>query len=420
MPSRLYISISLLLCFSSCSPIPRKDEMQMIQIVDRLGMNETINEKEKIQRYATTDFLSPQPFQKVVRVYQHQESQPVKMIITTYHESGMIKEYLEVKGHRANGLYQEFHDNGRLKIQAHVMEGIADLTEAAKMSFIFDGECKVYNDQGRQVALFHYSQGKLDKEACYYAADGSLEKKIPYRQDRIDGIAQRYDAAGQIIGATAYQEGVKEGRSFFLGNSTELPFEEFYHQGKLLQATYYGLSGQVLSKIVDGFGICSITENHRLIKEVEYRKGEEEGLVKTYYPSGRLYEVYTQINGQKHGDEWVYYDDDNRTPKLLLTWYQDELHGSQKSYYPNGNLESQREMVHNLMQGQLIAWYQRGDLMMMEEYEHHRLQRGVYYKIHSQEKVSEVEDGSGIATIFDGDGLFVQKVIYAKGEIIDE
>jgi hypothetical protein len=40
-----------------------------MQLVDRNGFAETISTKDRIEKYTKTNFLDPQPFQKVLRVY---------------------------------------------------------------------------------------------------------------------------------------------------------------------------------------------------------------------------------------------------------------------------------------------------------------------------------------------------------------
>jgi hypothetical protein len=58
--------------------------------------------------------------------------------------------------------------------------------------------------------------------------------------------------------------------------------------------------------------------------------------------------------------------------------------------------------------------------MLIEEYDHDQLMNGTYYSKATQEKVSEVQMGTGIATIFDPEGYFLQKVRYEKGTILNE
>ena len=53
--------------------------------------------------------------------------------------------------------------------------------------------------------------------------------------------------------------------------------------------------------------------------------------------------------------------------------------------------------------------------MMIEEYEQDILVRGEYYDKEEKVPVSTVEEGEGLATLFDAEGNFVQKVHYLHG-----
>lgn len=411
----------LIVFLASCSN--QKEDpnpIAMIQIVDRMGMNETIKSKEKLKTFAEVDYEKPQPYEKVTRVLAKQGLTPQKSIITTYHDNGYLKEYLEAVSHRAHGLYKEFYPNGNIKIFGHIIEGIADLTEAAKNSYIFDGVCQIFYPNGKLQATIIYQKGKLQGESTYYHANGKIEKKIPYNQDQIDGVVYLYDLEENIIGFTEYQCGTKHGKLEYLGDKLIAPFEEWYELGLLKNGDYFNFKRELISQIVGGYGVQSIYENGKLSKEIEYQKGIPEGTVKTYYPSSRLKSIYSIQNGLKHGEEWVYYDNELSTPKLFLTWYEDQLHGSQKSWYEDGSLESQKEMVKNKKQGSLIAWYQTGGVMLIEDYDAGKLIEGAYFTKGSKEKISSVTHGKGIATIYDKNGFFIHKIRYEKGEIISE
>ena len=83
--------------------------------------------------------------------------------------------------------------------------------------------------------------------------------------------------------------------------------------------------------------------------------------------------------------------------------------------YESGTLESQREMHDNKKHGLFFAWFQEGDLMLMEEYENDLLIKGSYYKKWEKKPISKIENGSGLATIFDKEGKFLKKITYEKG-----
>ena len=422
MKLTLQISLVLLiyLCTSCNTSYEKDDTLSMIQIVDRSGTQETINQKEKLKRFENINFCDPQPYQKVTRVLSKNTKHQQKSVITTYHENGMINEYLETLAQRANGSYKEYYPNGNIKIEGTVVEGIADVSESAKASFIFDGICKVYYPDNTLMVTMQYSKGKLEGESIYYHTNGNLKKRLTYREDLLHGRAEVFDENGKILGFTEYRLGIKHGKHVYFGDTVTPPFEESYDEGLLMQGLYHDDKEQKISEIKNGFGLQVVFSCDRQKKEIEYRKGLPEGKVSTYYPSGNLQSVYFLKNAAKHGEEWIYFDNSKEIPKLFLQWYQDELHGSQKSWYENGHLESQKEMIHNQKHGQLIAWYISGEVMLIEEYELGKLKEGEYFSKNSQERVSFVKSGKGMATLYDPEGFFLHKISYDKGEIMHE
>ena len=57
--------------------------------------------------------------------------------------------------------------------------------------------------------------------------------------------------------------------------------------------------------------------------------------------------------------------------------------------------------------------------MMIEEYDGDRLVKGQYYKLGQKEPVSSIFNGTGTATLYDEEGVFLRKIHYLKGKILD-
>ncbi|MFN0065803.1 MAG: hypothetical protein ACKVOH_06170, partial [Chlamydiales bacterium] len=124
----IYLILSTTLFLTACrggDVDPSK--VATISIIDRNGLTETISAKERLNAYEKTDFLTPQPYQKVSRVYGREKNGDVRSQITSYHPNGQIKQYLEAMNNRAKGQYREWYADGQLKIEVQVIGGIADL-----------------------------------------------------------------------------------------------------------------------------------------------------------------------------------------------------------------------------------------------------------------------------------------------------
>src|SRR5262249_17266078 len=103
-----------------------------INIMDRNGLSETISAKDRLKTFESTNFLTSQPYQKVLRIFAKDKAGNSLSVITSYYPTGQIRQYLEAINGRANGRYLEWHPNGQKKLQSTVMGGVADLDEKSQ------------------------------------------------------------------------------------------------------------------------------------------------------------------------------------------------------------------------------------------------------------------------------------------------
>ena len=400
------------------------EKLTSIQVMDRNGFKETISSQDRLALYENTNFLTPQPYEKVVRMFSRDEDGKTHSKLTTYHDNGEVWQYLEVVNGRACGVYREWHDNGVLRLDVIVVEGLGDLSENAQKEWVFDGISRVWNARGQLLAEINYKKGKLQGKSLYYHPNGVVKKMIPYESDRIDGDLLHYNEQGQVIGKTPYIQGKRHGFAMFKGDRLQPPYSEEYRDDLLLNATYHDFSGKMIGKIEAGNGKQVIYVDGTLHSIREYHQGVPEGEVQLYNTRGELTTVFHTKEGMRHGAEWVYYSalgkDQEPKPRLYIEWVRDEIQGVCRTWYPNGILESEREIRNNKKQGICSAWYQDGSLMMIEEYENDLLRRGSYVKKGEKTPASTVENGEGVATLYDSEGFFIKRAVYQKGLPVDE
>jgi antitoxin component YwqK of YwqJK toxin-antitoxin module len=413
----LIITLSFLGACSSSKTIHHKGELSSIQLLDRNGFSETISLKDRLSNYRQIDFLTPQPYQKVVRVYGRVSEGKTRSKITTYHPNGHIWQYLEILNGRAHGEYKEWHSNGALKISAIVIEGTPDVSEMAQMSWLFDGICYAFDDEGHMIAEIPYSKGQLHGLSIYYYPSGQKMREIPYEKNDIQGQIHFYSESGNCLETIPYKNGLRDGTAVSYWSSDHLKSEEHYEAGRLLEARYFDKNKMLISHIEKGIGKQALFENDALKSFVEYRNGQVEGAIETFNQNGCLINLYHVTDGSKTGEEWSYYPsaDGVLHPKLYLQWDQDTLQGICKTWYENGVLESQREFHNNKRHGLSFGWFQEGDLMLMEEYENDLLIKGSYFRKWEKIPISKIESGKGTATLFDKEGRFIRKINYEKG-----
>lgn len=409
-------------------PLP----LTSVHIVDRNGFADTINNSERLEQFQQTDFFKSCPYQKVLRIYKRDTKGDVRSIITTYYPNGNIKQFLEVLNARAYGNYREWHENGQMSLSTHIIGGTPDITPTAQTSWLFDELSCVWDENGNLLAEIPYSQGFLEGEAVYYhppsakVATGRVWKKIPYSKNMVDGVAEFYQDSGELLQRSTYVQGARQGSSVRFWNVNQVAAQEEFDQGKLESGQYFDQKGQLIAEIAHGSGQKAAFSKNGIYELQEYRQGLLEGEVKLFNTQGRLKRIYHVKNQIKHGEEVEYYDypipdpkDPSQTivqPKLSFQWYDGKVQGTAKTWFSNGNLESQREMSNSMKNGILTSWYRDGNLMMIEEYEQDKLVRGDYFKQGEKIPTSQVLQGKGLATIYDADGHFVRKTSYENGK----
>lgn len=388
-----------------------------INIIDRNGITETISEKNRLKPFQSTDFLSPQPYQKVLRIFARNKKGDVHSHITSYHPNGQIKQYLEAVNNRAFGRYRQWHPNGQLKIDSTVIGGIADLNTHAETDWLFDGKNLAWDEEGHLLAEISYKKGELEGEARYFHLDGKVWKISPYSKNVLHGTEKIYLPNGTLFQTTNYVKGNKEGASLKYWNSSELAAEELYQKGLLIEGKYFDREGKIISQIHRGFGFKALFGKEFVQEFQEYKNGIHEGLVKIFDGEGKVASTYFVKNGEKDGDQTDFYK--SGLPKLRISWQEGIMQGLVKTWYENGSIESQKELVQNKKNGLSTAWYANGQLMLAEEYENEKLIKGDYFRAGEKIPVSKIENGKGIATLFDARGNFTKKITYNEGKPID-
>ncbi len=418
MKAKIRLAFILFFLAASCQRAHR-EELVLMQIQDRNGLSETISDEEKLAVHGTKNFLASQPYKKVLRLYRKEGKN--RSIITTYHPNGSIWQLLEAREMRAFGAYHEWFSDGTQKIKAQVIGGTADLSPSAQETWLFEDISEVWNEKGALIAQIAYEKGALSGISTFYYASGAVERETPYAQDRIDGEEKTFWEDGKLKSTTLYQVGYKEGKSSGFWPNGESSWEEEYEQGLLIQGKYWNTDRRVIAEVQNHAGYRALFDQRRLVRIEEIRNGVREGLVQCFDAQGQLRSSHHLKNGKKQGEEIEYYPmaGSKPQPKISLDWDQDTIHGSVKTWYATGQLESQREIYKNKKAGIACAWYRDGALMLLEEYENDQLQRGQYYKKNQSSPVSTISGGTGIATLYDSDGLFMSKITYLKGKPVD-
>ncbi|WP_246485727.1 toxin-antitoxin system YwqK family antitoxin [Chlamydiifrater phoenicopteri] len=388
-----------------------------INIIDRNGLSETISSKERLKKYAKVDFLQPQPYKQVSRMYRNKQGELVSCL-TSYHENGQLKQYLECVNNRANGRYREWFSNGKIKIKATVIGGIADLHPSAESGWLFHGSTLAYNDEGSLIASILYEKGFLEGESTYFHDNGAVWKKCSYHKGLAEGEFSIFSPSGTLIKTSSFVNGKKEGVfiRYTDSNSQKILSQEEFKNDKLLSGVYYNDEGELLSSVTEGHGLRTLYGKTTPIEVREYHEGVCQGRVEILDPkTSQLTRSYNLINDMKEGEEIIYYPN-TKTPKLLMTWHQNVLQGPVKTWYQNGSLESSKELVNNKKSGLCTFRYPNGKVMATEEYDKDLLIKGEYFRPEDKTPCSKVEKGYGTAVFFSPSGSELKKIWYQDGK----
>ncbi|EKE08051.1 MAG: hypothetical protein ACD_17C00374G0004 [uncultured bacterium] len=406
------------LLLAGCYQASIQESLSLIQIQDRNGLTETISNPERLASHKTTNFLAAQPYKKVLRVYKSEKNN--SSIITTYYPNGTLKQYLEAKKMRAHGAYREWFPNGVQKVEATVIGGTADLIDGSQDDWLFDGNNLVWDDKGNLTANIVYYKGALQGTSTYYFPSGNIQRELNYDKNQLHGLCFEYTNEGNLKGKFTYKQGVQEGESLGFFQNGALPaWIEEYKEGRLLEGMYYDVNGEIVATIHNGGGFQARYDNSLALRVIEHEVGLPKGMVKEFTPSGKILRTFFTKEGCKNGEEIEYYLTSLDRPKLSIQWKDNMIHGPVKTWYDNGQLQSEREYSFNQKSGPSLAWYRNGNLMCYEEYEKGRLWKGQYYKMQQNEPISCIHNGSGTATLFDEEGSLLRKVVYLNGRPID-
>ncbi len=407
-----FLLILTSICLSGCAAKVQKENLVCMQILDRNGLSETISSKERLEKFKNTDFLSSQPYKHVVRIYENGSEKKFSKI-TSYHPNGLIWQYLEIVNARAFGKYRQWHSNGELAIEATVIGGPAGISSLDQQQWVFDKTSKAWDEKGRIISIFTYDKGNLEGTAKYFHENGSIKKTVPFVKNEIDGQVLEFSSNNELTAKQEFKKGKKDGSAIGYWEKNSLAYLETYEGDLLSEGKYYDKTGKLIEEVHKGNGIKVVFNEASIEKLIEYQFGKPEGKVQVF-EKGQLERVFYIKNDQKTGEEIEYFLTNDKTPKISINWVEDKIQGVVKTWYPSGQLQSQKEMYQNKKNGLSSAWYQNGSLMLLEEYENDHLVKGSYYKKDEKTPVSTITNGNGIATMHDENGFFLKTIKYNK------
>jgi len=258
--------------------------------------------------------------------------------ILTYQNDHLVEiECLDGKG---NQLYKAKYADSSIYLKSFYPDGIIS-SEGLSVKDKRQGKWKFYNPLGIIKAESNYSNGSLEGIQHTYYENGQIEKEFTnsgnyilggYKEYSINGhlkMQGNYDSTGAagkwlyyykndtLSNIVFYKKGKTAGRSYSFDPTGHLKTEEFHdNEGNPIRSREYNIDGTVLAD--DNFEFGSHTFELK-------------------YPNGKL-----------------------REKKIIVDNVPD---GIQETYYPNGQMATQIEFSHNLINGHFKKWDYKGNLV---------------------------------------------------------
>jgi len=194
------------------------------------------------------------------------------------------------------------------------------------------------DEQGRKVGPWkaEYPNGRTLYEA-------------EFEEGRPIGLMIRY-----------YENGSVRARMNFDSTGRRCYTEMFYPSGKQAAVGWY------LDQQKDSvWTYFSPVDGSVRIREA-YDKGQLNGQVRRYYPSGRISEEIEWVNNVKEGKWKQYYT--NGEPRLSSHYKDDLLNGSYEVYFGNGNIKIRGEHLEGKINGTWSYFDETGKELISHEF----------------------------------------------------
>ncbi|QEC68406.1 tetratricopeptide repeat protein [Panacibacter ginsenosidivorans] len=273
------------------------------------------------------------------------------------------------------------HYNGKVYIKASYKNY---MTQGKYEAFYFDGAPRMTlfykNGYKDSIAKTYYYNGKLQNEGRYTLGEKTGEWKyyyengtINYTENYVDGKEQGeeilYKEDGTKDRILTYNKGQLDGTYIVYGDNNEIAIQLTYHNDVLINYTYYGKDGKLVTPIPVKNGTAMVTayyKNGNKSAEVNYENSDVNGVRKFYYTSGAPYIDGARLYGYDNGIRKTYYTN-NRLAKEE-NYYYDNLHGTVKSYYPNGNIKAEENWYNGELNGASKYYDETGKLKETRTY----------------------------------------------------
>ena len=370
----------------------------------------------------------------------------------SWYYNRQLKDEIEYKNDKRNGTSKTYFANGQLSTVSFYDDDVLQ-------DYQYD-----YNSKGILQSVYYFADGDKDGYARIYYPNGKLNYEEKYTSGWIEQVTQ-YDTAGRPLPTIRFENGKGIYKLFYPNGKTyfELPLEHgvwegiqksFFPNGNIMSeitykndkkegpAKYYYISGKVSSegsffddvkvgrwKSYDEKGFMDEQEDYvegnlngtgkyyedgKLTREIQYKDGEREGVLRCYGNTGELaFELYYEdglITSYSYLD---------KNKKLLPAIQLKNFTGVIETYYSSGIKSARIEVAGGYYHGKYSLFNEKGTLVFeaTDEYGFANGETKTYYDNGQLKTVSVTERdiNIGVAKEYFPDGKLKSEASYEAG-----
>ena len=269
-----------------------------------------------------------------------------------YYETGQVKIDYSMKDGKLDGDYIHYFKNGAIDRKYAYTDG---LTNGPYQSYYIDGQLE---EEG------HYIDDQLSGDWKGYHSDGKLRYKGSLENGNRSGIWEFYHANGNIKEVITYNEnGEKHGENKNYTEAGILHSRIVYDKEKIIGLTYFDPKGAILYEALDNEGNMTYETNYatgELLAKGTLKNGKLSGPLTTYFNNGHVRQQANMVDDYYTGLFEEYYS----TGELYIKCNYDEgmKNGRYLQFYKNGQINHDGWFVNDEMEQWWQTYYPDGTL----------------------------------------------------------
>jgi uncharacterized protein len=274
-----------------------------------------------------------------------------------YYSNGIVRIEANYDKDELNGLYKSYYRNGALE------------TEMLYQAGSLNGAYKSYHENGQLSFTGTYQNGKLEGPATFYHENGKLKKKRKFVNDLAQGQEEEFNDEGKLVEKINYVNGKAEGKAEYYEDGKLFSVLEF-EKDVLTRATYFDKAGKETgnaarrNKKID---LTVFSADGLPYSKVTYNDASEKMGDETFYHSNRkVREINSYKGNQLTGTSRGYFANGNK--EFEISYAADEKDGLVILYHPNGKVKTQGWYSEGAMTDTWITYNEKGTLISRAAY----------------------------------------------------